>query len=62
MDDIETCETCGVIIDNTPIHVIDGDEYHVCSYNNNDADFGVAEFDQIPYGDKLKYGFSQIEF
>ena len=44
-------------LDSVPIHIINENEYHICSYNNNDADYGTTEFEQIPFGDRLNYGF-----
>ena len=59
MEDIEFCSTCGIDLSSVSIHIIDGNEYHVCSYNDNDADFDMVEFEQIPFGDRLNFGFSQ---
>ena len=55
-EDVEICTNCDTEIDSV---LIIGDEcFHACPYNNQDADFGVASFEQIPYGDQLNYGFS----
>ena len=56
------CPTCGTDLTFVPILSIDEKLYHVCPYNNEDADFGTATFEQIPYGDQLAYGFNQVKF
>ena len=59
-EEVEICKTCGTVIDS--VLVIDDETFHACPYNNTGADFNDVEFDQIPYGDRLNYGFSLTSF
>ncbi len=56
----EKCSNCGSTAHS--VMVVDGNIFHLCTYNQDDADYAETLFDQIPYGDKLNYGFSMTEY